>query len=140
MATAPGRSRLRAAAVALLVGVTAGCWVGYVLVYPVSSLPLPRYTVAGVVVLGGYVDYYAESMLQRFLVAFGAVLVAFATGFAVYAFPALVGWFSSPAVRRAIYLSGLRRAFLFTLLAMTLLLLGTFVSYVGRNLYAEITR
>jgi len=124
----------------LLVGVTAGCWVGYVLVYPVSSLPLPRYTLVGVVVLGYYLDYFAESMLGRLLAVFGASAVAYVVGFSGYAFPALVGWYADPVVRRSLYLSGLREAFLFAMMAMTLLLLGTFVSYIVRNTYAEITR
>ena len=131
---------LRSAVVALLVGFTSGCWVGYVLVYPVSSLPLPRYTVVGVVSLGFYVDRFARSMLDRLLVVFGASLFAYVVGFVVYAFPALVGWFEDPVVRRALYLSGLREVFLFALLAMTLLLLGTFLSYLVRNTYAEVTR
>jgi len=135
-----GRPRARTAAVAGLVGVTAGCWVGYVLVYPVSSLALPRYTVAGVVVLGVYLDRVAGSMAQRLGAVLGAGAVAFATGWTVYALPALVGWFDTPAVQQAIYLRGLRRGFLFALLALTLLFLGTFCSYVGRNVYAEATR
>jgi hypothetical protein len=132
--------RTGSAFVTLLVGVVAGCWVGYVLVYPVSSLPLPRYTLAGVVVLGYYLDYFAESMLARLLTVFGASAVAYVVGFAGYAFPALVGWYADPLVRRSLYFSGLREAFLFSLMAMTLLLVGTFVSYIARNTYAEFTR
>ena len=132
--------RRGSALVALLVGFTTGCWVGYALVYPVSSLPLPRYTVVGVVVLGVYVDYLARSMLDRLLVAFGASFVAYVAGFAVYAFPALVGWYDTALARRSLYLSGLRETFLFALLAMMLLLTGTFLSYIVRNTYAEVTR
>lgn len=132
--------RTGSALATLLVGVTAGCWVGYVLVYPVSSLPLPKYTLAGVVVLGYYLDYFAESMLGRLLTVFGAAAIAYVVGFSGYAFPALVGWYTEPVVRRTLYLSGLREAFLFTMMAMILLLLGTFVSYIARNTYAEVTR
>jgi hypothetical protein len=124
----------------LLIGVTTGCWVAYVLVYPVSSLPLHQYTIAGVVGLGGYADYYAETMMDRLLTVFGAAGIAFVVGFVGYAFPALVGWYSDPVVQRAIYLSGLRDTFLFTLLGMTLLIAGTFGSYVVRNTYAEVVR
>lgn len=124
----------------LLVGVTAGCWVAYVLIYPVSSLPLHKYTLVGVVGLGFYIDYYAETMFDRLVTVFGASFVAFVVGFAGYAFPALVGWYSDPVVQRGIYLSGLRDALLFTLLATTLLILGTFGSYVLRNTYEEVTR
>lgn len=134
------RGRRGSALATLLVGITTGCWVAYVLVYPVSSLPLPKYTLAGVFVLGFYADFYAESMLDRLLTVFAASTVAFVVGFVGYAFPALVGWYSDPVVRRAIYLSGLRETFLFTLLAMTLLIVGTFGAYVLRNTYAEITR
>lgn len=136
----PLAGRRGSALVALLVGFTAGCWVGYALVYPVSSLPLPRYTVVGIVALGAYVDYFARSMLDRLLVVFGASFVAYAAGFAVYAFPALLGWYDTELARRSLYLSGLRETLLFALLAMTLLLTGTFVSYIVRNAYAEITR
>lgn len=132
--------RTGSALATLLVGVTAGCWVGYVLVYPVSSLPLPKYTLAGVVVLGYYLDYFAESMLGRLLTVFGAAAIAYVVGFSGYAFPALVGWYTEPVVQRTLYLSGLRQAFLFTMMAMVLLLLGTFVSYIARNTYAEMTR
>jgi hypothetical protein len=134
------RGRTASALAALLTGVVAGCWVAYVLVYPVSSLPLPKYTLAGVVVLGYYLDYFAESMLGRLLTVFVASGVAYVVGFAGYAFPALVGWYTDPGVQRSIYLSGLRRAFLFSLMAMTLLLAGTFISYILRNSYAELTR
>lgn len=132
--------RIGSALATLLVGVTAGCWVGYVLVYPVSSLPLPKYTLAGVVVLGYYLDYFAESMLGRLLTVFGAAVIAYVVGFSGYAFPALVGWYADPVVRRSLYFSGLREAFLFAMMAMILLLLGTFVSYIARNTYAEVTR
>ncbi|AEN06948.1 hypothetical protein Halar_3341 [halophilic archaeon DL31] len=124
----------------LLVGIASGCWIAYILVYPVSSLPLNKYTLAGTFVLGFYADYYAESMLDRLLTVFGASMVAFGVGFVGYAFPALVGWYSDPLVQRAIYLSGLRETFLFTLLGMTLLIVGTFGSYVLRNTYEEVTR
>lgn len=134
------RGRRGSVLAALLVGITTGCWVAYVLIYPVSSLPLHKYTLVGVVGLGFYVDYYAESMFDRLMTVFGGSLVAFVTGFAGYAFPALVGWYNDPAVQRGIYLSGLRDAFLFTLLAITLLTLGTFGSYVLRNTYEEVTR
>lgn len=126
--------------VTALVGVTSGCWVAYALVYPVSSLPVPRYSLVGVVVLGGYVDAAARSMLDRVSMVVGAAVLTYGTGFVGYAFPALVGWIDEPVVRRALYVSGLRRAFVFSLLATTLLLLGTFVAYVGRNTYAEFTR
>lgn len=132
--------RLGGAFAVLLVGITTGCWVAYVLIYPVSSIPLPQYTIAGVVVLGYYLDYFVESMLERLLSVFVASAVAFLTGFGGYSFPALVGWYSAPAVRRSVYLSGLRETFLFTLLAMTLLLTGTILSYILRNTYAEVTR
>lgn len=125
---------------ALSVGVTAGCWVAYVLVYPVSSLPLPKYTLAGVVFLGYYIDYFAESMLGRLLTVFVASGVAYVVGFVGYAFPALVGWYSNPVVQRSLYFSGLREGFLFSLVAMTLLLAGTFMSYILRNSYTELTR
>lgn len=134
------RGRRGSVLATLLVGITTGCWVAYVLVYPVSSLPLPKYTLAGVFVLGFYADYYAESMLDRLLTVFAASIVAFVVGFVGYAFPALVGWYSEPVVRRAIYLSGLRETFLFTLLGMTLLIVGTFGAYILRNTYEEFTR
>ena len=134
------RGRTGSAFTTLLAGVTAGCWVAYVLIYPVSSLPLPKYTLAGVFVLGYYVDYFAESMLGRLLTVFAASGVAFVVGFVGYAFPALVGWYADPVVQRSLYLSGLREVFLFSLMAMTLLLVGTFISYLSRNTYAEITR
>lgn len=124
----------------LLVGVTAGCWVGYIVVYPVSSLPLSRYTVVLVAGLGAYVDRLARSMLNRLLVAVGAAAVAYVVGVCVAAFPALVGWYADPAVRRALYFTALRETFPFGLLAMTLLLTGMFASYVLRNAYAELTR
>lgn len=139
-ALSPLTGYLRSAGATLLVGFVSGCWVGYVLIYPVSSIPLPRYTVTGVVSLGYYVDYFARSMLDRLLIVFSASVLAFAVGFVVYSFPALAGWFEDPVVRRSLYLSGLREVFLFTLLAMTLLLAGTFGSYVLRNAYAELTR
>jgi len=134
------RGRRGSALATLLIGTSTGCWIAYVLVYPVSSLPLHRYTLAGVFLLGFYADYYAESMLDRLLTVFGASLVAFVVGFVGYAFLALVGWYGDPLVRRAIYLSGLRETFLFTLLGMTLLIVGTFGSYVLRNTYEEIVR
>lgn len=124
----------------LLVGLTAGCWVGYVLVHPISSVPLPRFTVVGVVLLGIYVDAAADTMQERLFGVIVAGLISYVTGFVVYAFPALVGWYADPVVRRALYLTGLREAFIFALLAGTLLLTGTFVSYIGRNVYEEITR
>ena len=128
------------ALVVLLVGFTTGCWVGYVLIYPISSLPLPQYTLIGVILFGVYVDYVARSMLGRLLMIFGASSVAFVTGFVVYAFPALVGWYDTVLIQRSLYLSGLRETFLFTLLAMTLLIMGTFLSYIVRNTYNEMTR
>ncbi|MFB6221095.1 MAG: hypothetical protein ABEH90_06615 [Halolamina sp.] len=131
---------VRMSLITALVGFTAGCWVGYVLVYPVSSLPLPKYTVVGVVVLGVYLDIAADTMLERLLATVGAGVVAYATGVVVYAFPAVVGWYTDPVVQRTLYLSGLRRGFIFALLAATLLLMGTFVSYIARNTYAEFTR
>lgn len=134
------RGRRGSVLATLLIGIATGCWIAYVLVYPVSSLPFHKYTLAGVFVLGFYADYYAESMLDRLVTVFGASVVAFVVGFGGYAFPALVGWYSDPVVRRAIYLSGLRETFLFTLVAMTLLIAGTFGSYVLRNTYEEITR
>jgi len=140
LATRLSRGRTGSALATLLTGVTAGCWVAYVLVYPVSSLPLPKYTLAGIVVLGYYVDYFAESMLGRLLSVFVASGVAFVVGFVGYAFPALVGWYTDPGVQRSLYLSGLRDVFLFALMAMTLLLAGTFLSYLGRNVYTEVTR
>lgn len=124
----------------LLVGLTAGCWVGYVLVHPISSVPLPRFTVVGVVLLGIYVDAAADTMQERLFGVIVAGLISYVTGFVVYAFPALVGWYADPVVRRALYLTGLREAFIFALLAGTLLLTGTFVSYIGRNVYEEVTR
>lgn len=134
------RGRRGSVLATVLVGIITGCWVAYVLVYPVSSLPLPKYTLAGIFLLGFYADFYAESMLDRLLTVFAASTVAFIVGFVGYAFPALVGWYSDPLVRRAIYLSGLRETFLFTLLAMTLLIVGTFGSYILRNTYEEFTR
>lgn len=134
------RGRRGSVLATLLVGITTGCWVAYVLVYPVSSLPLHKYTLASVFALGFYADYYAESMLDRLVTVFGASIAAFVVGFGGYAFPALVGWYSDPIVRRAIYLSGLRDTFLFTLLGMTLLITGTFGSYVLRNTYEEFAR
>ena len=132
--------RIRVPLTVLLVGFTTGCWVGYVLVYPVSSIPLPRFTVLGVVLLGGYIDAAADTMQQRLFGVLLAGVIGYLTGFVVYAFPALVGWYADPLVRRALYLSGLREVFIFALLAGTLLLLGTFVSYIVRNTYEEITR
>ncbi|MFB6201759.1 MAG: hypothetical protein ABEI98_07090 [Halorhabdus sp.] len=132
--------RLLMALTVLLVGVVTGFWVGYVLVYPVSSLRLSQFTVVSVVLLGVYLDTAAEGMQERL---FGVVIagsISYVVGFAVYAFPALVGWYSDPIVRRAIYFRGLREIFIFALLAATLLLAGTFVSYIVRNTYAEITR
>lgn len=124
----------------LLVGITAGCWIGYALVYPVSSLPLPRYTLASVVILGYYLNYFSESMLEQLLTVFGASAVTCVVGFTGYAFPALVGWYRDPVVQRSLYFSGLKKALLFSMMAMTLLLIGTFISYVVRNTYAEVTR
>ena len=132
--------RIRVPLTVLLVGFTTGCWVGYVLVYPVSSIPLPRFTVLGVVLLGGYIDAAADTMQQRLFGVLLAGVIGYLTGFVVYAFPALVGWYADPLVQRALYLSGLREVFIFALLAGTLLLLGTFVSYIVRNTYEEITR
>lgn len=134
------RGRRGSAFATLLVGTITGCWIAYVLIYPISSLPLHRYTLAGVIGLGFYADYYAESMFDRLVTVFGASLVAFVVGFIGYAFPALVGWYTEPAVQRGIYLSGLRDTFLFSLVATTLLVLGTFGSYVLRNTYEEVTR
>ncbi|MEF8801624.1 MAG: hypothetical protein V5A38_01075 [Halolamina sp.] len=134
------RGQRGSALATLLIGIITGCWVAYVLIYPVSSLGLPKYTLAGVFVLGFYADFYAESMLNRLLTVFAASIVAYVVGFVGYAFPALVGWYSDPFVRRAIYLSGLRETFLFSLLAMTLLIVGTFGAYVLRNTYEEATR
>lgn len=134
------RRRVRVPLTVALVGITAGCWVGYVLVYPVSSLPIPKYTVAGVVLLGVYLDAAAETMGDRLFGTLLAGLVSYVVGFAVYAFPALVGWYSDPLVARSLYFSGLREGFIFALLAGTLLLVGTMVSYVGRNAYSEFTR
>lgn len=125
---------------AVLVGFVSGCWVGYVLVYPVSSVPLPKYTLAATVLLGVYVDYFADSMLRRIGIVIAASVVAYATAFVWYAFPALLGWYPSVATQRAMYFSGLRESFIFTLLAMTLLFTGTFVAYILRNVYAEVTR
>lgn len=133
-------TRFQVPVVVLLVGVTTGFWVGYVLVFPVSSLPLPRFTVVGVVALGIYLDVAASSMEERLLGVLAAGVLSYVTGFVVYAFPALVGWYADPIVRRAVYLTGLREAFIFALLAGTLLLVGTFCSYIGRNTYAEFTR
>jgi hypothetical protein len=79
-------------------------------------------------------------MLGRLLTVFGAAAIAYVVGFSGYAFPALVGWYTDPVVRRTLYFSGLREGFLFTMMAMILLLLGTFVSYIARNTYAEVTR
>lgn len=124
----------------ILVGFVSGCWVGYVLIYPVSSLPLPKYTLAATVLLGVYVDYFASSMLRRIGIVLGASVVAYVTGFVWYAFPALLGWFPSPVTQRAMYFSGLRETFIFTLLGMTLLFTGTFIAYIIRNAYAEVTR
>lgn len=132
--------RIRVPLTVLLVGFTTGCWVGYVLVYPVSSIPLPRFTVLGVVLLGGYIDAAADTMQQRLFGVLLAGVIGYLTGFVVYTFPALVGWYADPVVRRALYLTGLREVFIFALLAGTLLLLGTFVSYIVRNTYEEITR
>lgn len=140
VARAADRRRVRVPLTVLLVGFTAGCWVGYVLVYPVSSLPLPKYSVAATVVLGLYLDAAAETMGDRLLGTLAAGVLSYATGFAVYAFPALVGWYTDPLVTRSLYLSGLREAFIFALLAGTLLLVGAFVSYIVRNTYDEITR
>lgn len=137
---AVAKRSIRVPLTVLLVGTTAGCWVGYVLVYPVSSLPLPRFTVVGTVVLGAYLDAAAETMEDRLLGALAAGLVSYVTGFVVYAFPALVGWYTDPVITRSLYLSGLREAFIFALLSGTLLLVGTFMSYIVRNTYAEITR
>lgn len=134
------RRSFRVPLTVLLVGTTAGCWVGYVLVYPVSSLALPRFTVVGTIVLGAYLDAAAETMGDRLLGTLAAGLVSYVTGFVVYAFPALVGWYTDPVITRALYLSGLREAFIFAFLAGTLLMVGTFVSYIVRNTYAEITR
>lgn len=134
------RRRVRVPVTIFLVGLTAGCWVGYVLVYPVSSLPLPKYSVVATVLLGGYLDAAAETMEDRLLGVLAAGLLSYVTGFVIYAFPALIGWYSDPLVTRSLYLSGLREAFIFALLAGTLLLVGTFISYIGRNTYAEITR
>lgn len=118
---------------------TAGCWVGYALIYPVSSLPLPRYTLVGVVVLGVYLDTVAETMLERLLAVFGSGVGSYAIGVTIYALPGLLNWYSDPVVRRSLYLTGLRKAFIFGLLATTLLLFGTFLSYVLRNAYDELS-
>ena len=134
------RRRVRVPLTVLLVGFTAGCWVGYVLIHPVSSLPLPRFSVVGTVVLGVYLDLAAETMGDRLLGAIAAGALSYVVGFVVYAFPALVGWYADPVVRRSLYFSGLREAFIFALLAATLLLVGMFASYIGRNAYAEVTR
>lgn len=123
-----------------LVGITAGFWVGYVMVHPVSSLPLPRFTVVGATALGVYLDVSAETMQDRLVGVVAAGALGYVVGFLVYAFPAVVGWYGDPIVRRTIYLTGLREAFIFALLGATLLLVGTFVSYIVRNAYEEITR
>ncbi|GAA5066143.1 hypothetical protein ACFFQF_18800 [Haladaptatus pallidirubidus] len=132
--------RRESAFIALLIGFITGCWIGYVLIYPISSLPLPRYTLVSVILLGAYIDYVTRSMLDRLLIVFAASLIAFVIGFVVYTFPALVGWYNTVLIQRSLYLSGLRKTFLFALLAMTLLLMGTLISYIIRNTYAEVTR
>jgi len=122
------------------VGFVAGCWIAFALLYPLSSLPLPRYTMVWIVLLGPYVDYYAGSMLDRILLLLGAVVVAFVVAFAAFTFPALAGWHSDPIAVRSLYLTGLRRAFLFTLPAAVLLVVGTFAFYLIRQTYLEVTR
>jgi hypothetical protein len=132
--------RTGSALTVVLVGVTAGCWVGYALVYSLSGLWLPQYTLVVVVVLGFYVDYLAESMLDRVVTLLGSALVAYLTGFGVFTLPALVGWYTDPVLRRALYLSGLKRTFVVWGAGFVLLVAGTFVSYILRGTYAEVTR
>lgn len=132
-------SRRGSAFATLSVGVITGCWITYVLLYPLSSLPLPRYALAGVVALGWYVDYFARSMLDRIVVLFGSVLVASVTAFVAYTLPASLGWHADPVLRRALYLDGLKQVSIFTLGALVLLVAGTLGAYVLRNAYREIT-
>lgn len=121
----------------LSVGVITGCWIAYALLYSLSSLSLPRYTLGGVVLLGWYVDYFARSMLDRIGILLGSVLVAYVTAFVAYTLPALLGWYSDPIRERLLYLSALRQVFLFTLPALVLLIFGTLCAYMLGNIYRE---
>lgn len=80
----------------------------FMLVYPVSSLPFPKLTVVAMVALGVYLDVAADTMHDRLIGAVVAGLLSFVARFAVYAFPALVGWYGDPIARRSLYFSGLR--------------------------------
>lgn len=132
--------RLGSAFAALAIGVITGCWIAYVLLYSLSSLPLPRYTLGAVVLLGWYVNHFARSMLDRMAILFGSSLVAYVTAFVAYTLPGILGWVSDPLVQRSLYLRGLRQVFIFTTPAFVLLIVGTFVTYVSSEAYAEITR
>lgn len=123
----------------LLVGAITGCWIAYALLYPLSSLPLPRYAMVGVALLGVYIDYFARSMLDRIGILIGSVIVAFVTAFAVYTLPALLGWYSDPILRRTLFISGLKQVSIFTLAALVLLIGGTLGAYILRNVYRELS-
>lgn len=122
----------------LSVGAITGCWIAYALLYPLSSLPLPKYALAGVILLGWYIDHFARSMLDRIIILLGSVLVAFITAFVVYTLPALLGWYSDPILQRTLYITGLKKVSIFTLAALVLLIAGTLSAYVLRNAYREI--
>jgi hypothetical protein len=130
-------SRRGSVLAALSVGVITGCWIAYALLYPLSSLPLPRYTLVSVALLGGYIDYFARSMLDRIGILIGAVIVAFITAFVVYTLPASLGWHSDPILQRTLFISGLKQVSIFTLAALVLLIGGTLGAYILRNVYRE---
>lgn len=127
-------------AVTVLVGLLTGFWVGYALIYPFSSLPLPRFAFAGVFVFGIFLDYYARSMMGRLAMLFGAAFLAYIVAFVVFSMPALLGWYTDPSIRQGVYLAGLKRTFLFWTGALMLLIAGTFGSYVVRGSIIEFTR
>lgn len=125
---------------AFIIGAISGCWIAYILLYPFSSLPIPRYTLVVVVVLGWYIDYFARSMPDRLGILLGSSLIAYAVAFVAFTLPALIGIYQDPIVKRTVYLQGLRQVFIFTMPAVILLITGTLGAYVLSRTYDELTR
>lgn len=126
--------------VTVLVGLLTGFWVGYALIYPYSSLPIPRFAFGGVFVFGLFIDYYSRSMMERIVMLFGAAFIAYVAAFIVFSLPALLGWYTDPSIRQGVYLAGLKRTFLFWTGSLMLLIAGTFGSYIIRGSFIELTR
>ncbi|MFB6299553.1 MAG: hypothetical protein ABEH65_04765 [Halobacteriales archaeon] len=132
--------RIGGLAITVLVGIISGLWVGYILIYPYATLPVPQHTLGIVLLLGIYIDRFAETMLDRIVMLFSAAVIAFIIGAFVFSLPALLGLFGNPIVQQTVYINGLRRALIYTLPVVVLLLAGTFTAYLFRNILAELTR